>query len=68
MRDLQRAETESAILEAAWRRYAGVGPDGTSVREVAGDAGCTHALITRYFSSTSNSVGYFTRQFMVVAW
>jgi AcrR family transcriptional regulator len=51
MRDLQRAETETAILEAAWRRYATTGPDGTSIREVASDVGCNHALIARYFGS-----------------
>lgn len=51
MRDLQRAATESAILEAAWQRYAAIGPDGTSLREVAADAGCSHALVARYFGS-----------------
>ena len=56
MRDLQRAETESAILDAAWRRYAAIGPDGTSLREVAADAGCNHALIARYFGSREGLV------------
>ena len=51
MRDLQRAATESAILEAAWQRYAAIGPDGTSLREVATDANCSHALVARYFGS-----------------
>ena len=51
MRDLQRAATESAILEAAWQRYATIGPDGTSLREVASDANCSHALVARYFGS-----------------
>jgi AcrR family transcriptional regulator len=55
-RDLQRAQTENAILDAAWLRYADVGPDGTSVREVAGDAGCNHALIARYFRSKDGLV------------
>ena len=56
MRDLKRAGTESAILEAAWHRFAGSGPDGTSVREVANDAGCNHSLITRYFGSKEGLV------------
>ena len=34
MHDLRRA-TEATLLEAAWRRYASIGPNGTSVREVA---------------------------------
>ncbi len=56
VRDLKRAETEAAILEAAWRRYASVGPEGTSLREVASDAGCNHALIARYFGSKDGLV------------
>ena len=55
-RVLQRAATESAIVDAAWKRYASVGPDGTSVREVAGDAGCNHALVARYFGSKDGLV------------
>jgi AcrR family transcriptional regulator len=56
MRDLQRAGTEFALLDAAWRRYAATGPDGTSLREVANDAGCNHALIARYFDSKDGLV------------
>lgn len=56
LRDLQRSATESAILEAAWQRYASIGPDGTSLREVAGDAGCNHALVARYFGSKDGLV------------
>lgn len=62
LRDLKRAETESAILDAAWQRYAGSGPDGTSVREVASDASCTHALITRYFCSKDGLVAAVVRR------
>lgn len=62
MRDLKRAGTESAILEAAWHRFAGRGPDGTSVREIAGDAGCNHALITRYFGSKGGLVAAIARR------
>jgi AcrR family transcriptional regulator len=51
IRDLQRAATEAALLEAAWQRYAGTGPDGSSLREVAEEAGCNHALVARYFRS-----------------
>lgn len=56
IRDLQRATTESAILEAAWQRYSSVGPDGTSLREVASDANCSHALVARYFGSRDGLV------------
>lgn len=56
LRDLRRAATESAILDAAWHRYAAVGPDGTSLREVAGDVGCNHGLATRYFGSKEGLV------------
>lgn len=62
MRDLKRAETESAILDAAWVRYAGIGPDGTSLREVAADAGCNHALIARYFGSRDGLVDAVARR------
>jgi AcrR family transcriptional regulator len=63
MRDLKRAETEAAILEAAWQRFASIGPDGTSVREVASDAGCNHALIARYFGSKEGLVAAVARRF-----
>ncbi len=55
-RDLQRAETESAILEAAWRRFASTGADGTSLRAVANEAECSHALVARYFGSKDGLV------------
>lgn len=47
----RRAASEAAILDAASDRFADRGPDGTSLREVAEAAGCTHALVTRYFGS-----------------
>jgi len=56
MRDLQRASTESAILEAAWHRFASTGADGTSLREVARDVNCSHALVARYFGSKEGLV------------
>jgi len=62
MRVLQRASTESAILDAAWQRYASIGPDGTSLREVASDAGCNHALIARYFGSKDGLVAAVVRR------
>lgn len=62
MRDLKRADTKSAILAAAWQRYASIGPDGTSVREVASDAGCNHALIARYFCSKDGLVAAVVRR------
>ena len=56
LRDRQRATTEAAILAAAWERFARSGPDGTSLREVAGDAGCTHTMVARYFGSKDGLV------------
>jgi AcrR family transcriptional regulator len=51
IRSERRAASEAAILGAAWEQFARRGPDGTPLRDVATDAGCTHALITRYFGS-----------------
>lgn len=56
LRDQQRAETEAAILDAAWVRMARSGPAGTSLRDVASDAGCSHALVARYFGSKDGLV------------
>ncbi len=56
LRDRQRAASEAAILDAAWDRFARVGPDGASLRDVARDAGCTHALVARYFGSKDGLV------------
>jgi AcrR family transcriptional regulator len=50
-RERRRASSEAAILQAAWTLYAGVGPDGASLREVARSAGCSHALVVRYYGS-----------------
>jgi len=57
LRDQQRAASEAAILDAAWVLFARSGPGGTSLRDVAGDAGCTHALVARYFGSKVGLVG-----------
>lgn len=56
LRDQQRASSEAAILDAAWALYADAGPDGVSLREVARSAGCTHALVVRYFGSKGGLV------------
>lgn len=56
LRDQQRAASETAILDAAWALFARCGPVGTPLREVARDAGCTHALIARHFSSKDGLV------------
>lgn len=56
LRDQKRATSEAAILDAAWELYADAGPDGVSLREVARSAGCTHALVVRYFGSKSGLV------------
>jgi TetR/AcrR family transcriptional regulator, repressor for neighboring sulfatase len=50
-RAAQRAASEAAILSAAVQLFAGRGPDGVSLREVAQSAGLTHALVARYFGS-----------------
>jgi AcrR family transcriptional regulator len=47
----RRAGSEAAIVAAAWEQFARGGPDGTPLRDVAEQARCTHALITRYFGS-----------------
>ncbi|WP_091052827.1 TetR/AcrR family transcriptional regulator [Glycomyces sambucus] len=46
-----RAATRSALLDAARRRFAEHGFDGTGVREIAADAGVDPTLIFRYFGS-----------------
>lgn len=46
-----RAATRVALLDAARRRFSRQGYDGTSIREIAGDAGVDAALISRYFGS-----------------
>ncbi|WP_344482461.1 TetR/AcrR family transcriptional regulator [Glycomyces endophyticus] len=46
-----RAATRSALLDAARRRFAEHGYDGTGVREIAADAGVDATLIFRYFGS-----------------
>lgn len=55
-RDLQRAAREAAILDAASALFAAAGPDGASLRDVAAAAGCTHALVTRYYGSKDGLV------------
>ena len=52
----QRAASETAILDAAVDLYSRSGPDGTSLRAVAGSAGLTHALVARYFGSKQGLV------------
>jgi AcrR family transcriptional regulator len=44
-------DTREAILEAATRRFAGHSYQNAGVREIAGDAGVTAALVNRYFGS-----------------
>lgn len=45
------AQTRSAILAAARRLFATHGFDRTTVRAVAGEAGCDAVLVYRYFGS-----------------
>jgi len=56
VRDRRQAPRRAAILDAAWDRFARYGPDGTPLRDVATDAGCTHALVARYFGSKDGLV------------
>jgi AcrR family transcriptional regulator len=56
IRAQRRAESERRILGAAWRLMAAVGPAGTSLRDVADEAGCTHTLVVRYHGSKDNLV------------
>lgn len=46
-----KAATRTALLEAARRRFAEHGYDGTGVRDIATDAGVDAKLIFRYFGS-----------------
>jgi AcrR family transcriptional regulator len=45
------ADTRSAILETATRRFAFQGYEQSGVREIAEDAGVTAAMVNRYFGS-----------------
>ncbi|GIF06596.1 TetR/AcrR family transcriptional regulator [Actinoplanes siamensis] len=45
------ARTRQALLDAARRRFANAGYAGTTVRDIADDAGVNVALINRYFES-----------------
>ncbi|TDD09961.1 TetR/AcrR family transcriptional regulator [Nonomuraea deserti] len=51
MRKRDREATRARLLEAARLRFAREGYDGTSVRDIAGDAGVDAGLIFRYFGS-----------------
>ncbi len=57
MRGEQRAASEAAILDAAGDLFARCGPDGASLRDVGAAAGCTHALVARYYGSKEGLVG-----------
>ena len=57
VREEQRATSEAAILDAAWDLFARSGPDGASLRDVGATAGCTHALVARYYGSKDDLVG-----------
>ncbi|MET8160060.1 TetR/AcrR family transcriptional regulator [Sphaerisporangium sp. NPDC005289] len=46
-----KAATRAALLDAARRRFAQHGYDGTGVREIAADVGVDPALVFRYFGS-----------------
>ena len=42
------------LLDSARVLFAERGPDGVSVRQLAADSGCTHALLFRHFGSKAN--------------
>lgn len=65
VRDEQRAATEAAILDAAWDQFAGFGPDGASLRDVAASAGCAHGLVAHYYGSKDGLVGAVSSQLAV---
>ncbi|ROO88134.1 TetR family transcriptional regulator [Actinocorallia herbida] len=46
-----KAATRAALLDAARRRFARHGFEGTGLREIAGDVGVDPALIPRYFGT-----------------
>jgi AcrR family transcriptional regulator len=46
-----REQTSEAILDAAEELFARGGPEGVSVREIAAQAGISHALVHRYLGS-----------------
>jgi AcrR family transcriptional regulator len=54
--DASLGETETKILEAAFRRLAEEGYAALSVREIAKDAGVNHALINYHFGSKDQLV------------
>ncbi|MBM2614117.1 TetR family transcriptional regulator [Actinoplanes sp. LDG1-06] len=51
MRPRNAAATRQALLEAARDRFTRAGYEGTTLRDVAADAGVNLALIKRYFGS-----------------
>ena len=51
LRARNAAATRAALLDAARARFAASGYDGTSLRDVAADAGVDAALVSRYFGS-----------------
>jgi AcrR family transcriptional regulator len=51
LRARNAAATRAALLDAARGRFVAAGYDGTSLRDVAADAGVDAALVSRYFGS-----------------
>jgi TetR/AcrR family transcriptional regulator, repressor for neighboring sulfatase len=44
-------EARRLILDAALRLFAGLGPDAVGLKDVAREAGVSHALVTHYFKT-----------------
>jgi AcrR family transcriptional regulator len=49
----QEGEAREVLIQAAAQRFAAQGSDGTSLREVAEDAGVTPAMVAYYFDDKS---------------
>ena len=49
----QEGEAREVLIHAAAQRFAAQGSDGTSLREVAEDAGVTPAMVAYYFDDKS---------------
>lgn len=60
-------QTKAAILEAARELFAERGVKAVRVRDIAHDAGVTHALVHRYFGSKEDIVGEIIRREVAAA-
>ena len=54
MSSTESTSAADRLLGSARVSFAQRGPDGASVRQLAADSGCTHALLFRHFGSKAN--------------